>query len=75
MEMKIKGTDLEKTQKTESKNGVSESRTEMVYQEHKEYKKYRAKINGKNTGKWGNCACSRYGQGPNHGINAFRFTN
>ena len=51
MKTKIEGTDLEKTKKSESNNGVSESRTEMVYQEHKEYKKYRAKISGKNTGK------------------------
>ena len=51
MEMKIKGSDLEKTQKTKSKNGISESRTEMVYQEHKEYKKYRVKISDKDIGK------------------------
>ena len=49
--MKIKDTDLEKTQKTESKNGISESRTEMVYQEHKEYNKYGAKITDKDIGK------------------------
>ena len=47
MEMKIKGTDLEKTQKTENKSGVSESRTEMDYQEHEEYKGLKAKNSGK----------------------------
>ena len=47
MKMKIKGTDLEKTQKTENKYEVSESRTEMDYQEHEEYKALKAKNSGK----------------------------
>ena len=38
METRIESKNLEKMQKTESKNEVSETRIEMDYQEHEEYK-------------------------------------
>ena len=46
MEMKIKGTELEKKQKTENKYKVLESRTKMDYQEYEEYTGLKAKNSG-----------------------------
>ena len=57
MEMKIKGTDLEETQKTENKGEVSESRAEMDYQKHEEYKGLKAKNSGKTCKKTMNSTC------------------
>ena len=55
--MKIKGTDLEKTQKTENKGEVSESRTEMDYQKHEEYIGLKAKNSDKMCKKTMNSTC------------------
>ena len=60
IKLKLKGTDLEKTQKTENKGEVLESRTKMDYQKHEEYKGLKAKNSGKTCKKTMN---STYNQG------------
>ena len=66
--MKIKGTDLEKIQKTENKDEVLEFGTKRGYQKHGEYKGLKAKNSGKKMVK--QCKCSRHKQ--NRGIDASR---